>query len=88
MATKGKKKVDAPVLQPDINDKEENKTPPLKPFIKSESRNLGGQSDQFIQPAIPRHFGRIPGIPRHGEGTPAHFDDFDHCEGSSPAVTD
>ena len=79
MATKGKKKVDAPVLQPDINDKEENKTPPLKPFIKSESRNLGGQSDQFIQPAIPRHFGRIPGIPRHGEGTPAHFDDNSNC---------
>ena len=55
MAIKSKKKVDAPESQPDIDDKKENQTPPLKPFIKSENRNLGGQNDQFIQPAIPRH---------------------------------
>ena len=79
MATKGKKKVDAPEPQPDIDDKKENQTPPLRPFIKSQSRNLGGQGDQFIQPAIPRHFGGIPGIPGHGEGAPAHIDDNSNC---------
>ena len=50
MARKGEKKVDASELQPDKDDKKEYQTPPLKPFIKSESRNLGGQSDQLLQP--------------------------------------
>lgn len=79
MATKGKKKVDASEPKPDIDDGKEYQTPPLKPFIKSESRNLGGLRDQLVQPAIPRHFGGIPGIPRYGEGVPARFDDKSNC---------
>jgi len=79
MATKGEKKVDASEPQPDIDEKKEIQTPPLKPFIKSESGNRGGQGDQFVQPVIPRHFAGIPGIPRHGEGVPAPFDDKSNC---------
>ena len=79
MATKGEKKVGAPEPQPDIDDKKENQTPPLKPFIKSESRNPGGLKDQRVQPTIPRHFGGIPGMPRYGEGVPARFDDKSNC---------
>ena len=79
MATKGKKKVDASEPQPNIDDRKENQTPPLKPFIKSESRNPVGLRDQLVQPAIPRHFGGIPGIPRPGEGVPARFDDKSNC---------
>ena len=79
MATNGKKKVDASEPKPDIDDWKEHQTPPLKPFIKSESRNPGGESNQFVQPATPRHFARIPGIPRHGEGVPTLFDDNTSC---------
>ena len=79
MATKGKKKVDASEPKPDIDDWKEHQTPPLKPFIKSESRNLGGLKDQLVQPTIPRHFGGIPGIPGYGEGVPARFDDKSNC---------
>ena len=79
MATKGKKKVDASELKPDIDDWKEHQTPPLKPFIKSESRNPVGLRDQLVQPAIPRHFGGIPGISRYGEGVPARFDDKSNC---------
>ena len=79
MATKGKKKVDASEPKPDIDDWKEHQTPPLKPFIKSESRNLGGLKDQFVQPTPPRHFGGIPGIPRYGEGVAARFDDKSNC---------
>ena len=79
MATTGKEKVDASEPKPDIDDWKEHQTPPLKPFIKSESRNLGGQKDQLVQPAIPRHFGGVPGIPRYGEGIPARFDDKSNC---------
>ena len=79
MATKGKKKVDASEPQPDIDDWKGHQTPPLKPFTKSESRNLGGLRDQFVQPATPRHFAGIPGIPRHGEGVPTLFDDKSNC---------
>ena len=79
MATKGEKKVDASKPQPDKDDKKEYQTPPLKPFIKSESRNRGGQSDQFVQPVMPRHFAGIPGMPRYGEGVPARFDDKSNC---------
>ena len=79
MATKGKKKVDASEPQPDIDDRKGHQTPPLKPFIKSEGRNPGGERDQLVQPTIPRHFGGIPGIPRHGEGASAHFDDNSNC---------
>jgi len=79
MASKGKEKVDASKAQPEIDDKKEHQTPPLKPFIKSESRNPGGRNDQFVQPAIPRHFGAIPGISRHGEGVAARFDDKSNC---------
>lgn len=79
MATKGKKKVDALEPQPDTDDKKEHQTPPLKPFIKSESRNRDGLRGQLVQPAIPRHFGVIPGIPKYGEGVPAGFDDKSNC---------
>lgn len=79
MATTGKKKVDASEPKPDIDDWKEHQTPPLKPFIKSESRNPGGLKDQLVQPTIPRHFGGIPGIPRYGEGVPARFDDKSNC---------
>ena len=79
MATTGKKKVDASEPKPDIDDWKEHQTPPLKPFIKSESRNLGGLKDQFVQPTPPRHFGGIPGIPRYGEGVAARFDDKSNC---------
>ena len=79
MATNGKKKVDASEPPPDIDDRKGYQTPPLKPFIKSESRYPGGQKDQLVQPAIPRHFGGIPGIPGYGEGVPARFDDKSNC---------
>ena len=79
MATKGKNKVDASEPKPDIDDWKEHQTPPLKPFIKSKSRNLGGQRGQLVQPAIPPHFGGIPGIPRYGEGVPVGFDDKSNC---------
>jgi len=79
MATKGKKKVDASEPKPDIDDRKEHQTPPLKPFIKSVSSNLGGRSSQLVQPAIPQRFGGIPGIPKYGEGVPAHFDDKSNC---------
>ena len=79
MATKSKKKADVSEPQPDTDDKKEYQTPPLKPFIKSESRNPGGPSEQFVGPAIPRHIGKIPGIPRHGEGISARFDDNSNC---------
>ncbi len=79
MATTGKKKVDASEPKPDIDDWKEHQTPPLKPFIKSKSRNLGGQRGQLVQPAIPPHFGGIPGIPRYGEGVAARFDDKSNC---------
>jgi len=76
MATTGKKKVDASEPKPDIDDWKEHQTPPLKPFIKSESRNLDGLRSQLVQPAVPQHFGGIPGIPRSGEGVAARFDDI------------
>ena len=79
MATKGKKMVDAPEPQPDKIDEKEYETPPLKPFIKSESRDLGEERDELVQPAIPRHFGGIPGIPRPGEGAPRRIDDKSNC---------
>ena len=79
MATKSKKKVDASEPQPGIDDRKEFQTPPLKPFMKSESGNPGGLRDQLVQPAISRHFAGIPGIPRHGEGVPARFDDKSNC---------
>ena len=79
MATKGKKKVDASEPKPDIDDWKEHQTPLLKPFIKSESRNLDGQRSQLVQPAIPQHFGGIPGTPGYGEGVPARFDDKSNC---------
>ena len=79
MATKGKKKVDASEPRPDIDDRKGHQTPPLKPFIKSESRYPGGLKDQLVQPAIPRRFGGIPGIPRYGEDLPARFDDQSNC---------
>ena len=87
MATKGKKKVDASEPQPDIasepqpdtDDRKGYQTPPLKPFIKSESRNPGGERDQLVQPTFPRHFGGIPGMLRHGEGISARFDDNSNC---------
>ena len=79
MATKGKKKVDASEPKPDIDDWKGHQTPPLKPFIKSESRHPGGLKDQLVQPTIPRHFGGIPGIPGYGEGVPARFDDKSNC---------
>ena len=79
MATKGKKNVDASEPQPSIDNKKGQQTPPLKPFINSANRNPGGQRDQLVQPAIPRHFGGIPGIPRPGEGVPARFDDNSNC---------
>ena len=79
MATKGKKKVDASEPKPDIDDRKEDQTPPLKPFIKSESRNLGRLRSQLVQPAIPQHFGGIPGTPGYGEGVPARFDDKSNC---------
>ena len=79
MATKGKKKVDASEPKPDIDDWKEHQTPPLKPFIKSESRNQGGPRRHLVQPAIPQHFGGISGIPRYGEGVPARFDDKSNC---------
>jgi len=75
MVTKGKKTVDASEPKPDIDDGKEHQTPPLKPFIKSESRNPGGLRGQLVQPAIPRNFGGPPGIPRYGESAPARFDD-------------
>jgi len=79
MATKGKKKVGASEPKPSIDDRKEHQTPPLKPFIKPESRNPDGLRDQLVQPAIPRHFGAIPGITRYGEGVPARFDDNSNC---------
>jgi len=79
MATNGKKKVDASEPKPDIDDWKEHQTPPLKPFIKSESHNPGGLRGQLVQPAIPPHFGGIPGIPRYGEGVPVGFDDKSNC---------
>ena len=79
MATKGKKKVDTPELQPDIDDKKDYQTPPLKPFIKSQGRKPGGLGDQIVRPTIPRHVGEIPGIPRHGEGHSARFNDNASC---------
>ena len=79
MATTGEKKVDASEPKPDIDDWKEHQTPPLKPFIKSESRNPGGLKDQRVQPTIPRHFGGIPGIPRYGEGVPTRFDGQSNC---------
>ena len=79
MATKGKKKVDASEPKPDLEDQKGYQTPPLKPFIRTENGNRGGQSDQFVQPAIPRHFTGVPGIPRYGEGVPAPFDNKSNC---------
>ena len=79
MATKGKKKADASEPQPDIGDKREYQTPPLKPFIKSESRNPGGPSESFIRPATPRHIAEIPGMLRYGEGVSGRFDDNSNC---------
>ena len=79
MARKGEKKVEASEPQPDKDDKKEYQTPPLKPFIKTGSGNRGGQSDQFVQPAIPRHFTGISGIPRYGEGDPVSFDNKSNC---------
>ena len=79
MATKGKKKVDTPEPQPDMGENNEQQTPPLKPFIKSESRKPGGTGDQFARPAITRHVGEIPGILRHGEGLAGRFGDNSSC---------
>ena len=79
MATKGKKKVDASEPKPDTDDWKGHQTPPLKPFIKSESHNPDGLRGQLVQSSIPRHFGGIPGIPRHGEGVPVRFDDKSNC---------
>ncbi len=79
MATRGKKKVDVSEPKPSRDDRKEYQTPPLKPFTKSESRNLDGLRDKLVQPANPRHFGVIPAISRYGEGAPARFDDKSNC---------
>ena len=79
MATTGKKKVNPSEPEPDTDGLKAHQTPPLKPFIKSEIRNPGGQRNKLTQPVIPQHFGGIPGIPGYGEGPSEHIDDNSNC---------
>jgi len=79
MATKDKKMVRASKPQRDIDDRKEHQLPPLKPFIKSESRNPGKLRDQLVQSGASQRFAGIPGIPRYGEGDPVGFDDKANC---------
>ena len=69
MVMEGKDRNDANETPPDSNNSSTMKAPPLKPFSKTKSRNLGKPPGQAFRPEIPRRVGDIPGIQRHGDAS-------------------